>query len=81
MSVLLCLLGYPPFLLTLGRWTDIVRARARMAATGHLVAGSVVTLGWFVAGRAAIALIHAAWLLVARLWFAWADRTDPARRR
>jgi len=78
-SVLLCLLGYPPFLLTLARWTDIVRARARMAALGHLVAGSVVALGWFVAGRATIALVHVAWLVVARLWFSWAERGSVGR--
>jgi hypothetical protein len=78
-SVLLCLLGYPPFLLTLARWTDIVRSRARLAALGHQVSGFVVVLGWFVAGRAAIALVHAAWLLVARVWFARAGHRALSR--
>jgi hypothetical protein len=72
--VLLCLLAYPPFLLTLARWTDIVRSGARMAALGHQVSGFVVVLAWFLAGRPMFALVHAAWLVVARIWFATSTR-------
>ena len=78
--VLLCLLAYPPFLLTLARWTDIVRARARLSALAHQLAGFVIVLAWFLAGRPVFALIHAAWLVVARLWFAGASSRRPARR-
>ena len=68
--VLLCLLAYPPFLLTLARWRDIVRSRARMAALGHQVTGIVVVVAWLLAGRPVFAVIHAVWLVIARLWFA-----------
>lgn len=76
-SVLLFLLGYPPFAVTLARWTDIVRARANLAALGHQVAGWIVVAGWLVAGRPWIALVHAAWLIAARIWFA----NPPTRSR
>jgi hypothetical protein len=78
--VLLCLLAYPPFLLTLARWGDIVRSQARMAALGHLIAGFVVVVAWLLAGRPAFAAIHVAWLVVARLWFAAGARRRASTR-
>jgi hypothetical protein len=79
--VLLCMLAYPPFLLTLTRWTDIVRAGARLAALGHQVAGLVVVLAWLLAGRPWFAVVHAAWLVTARIWFATGTRRPAAPRR
>jgi hypothetical protein len=80
LSVLLCLLGYPPFLLTLARWRDIAGSQARLAAMGHQVAGWIVTAGWLLAGRWAIAGIHVAWLIVARIWFAQSAPSRPISR-
>ena len=70
MSVLLFLLGYGPFTLTLVRWTEIVARRARLAALGHQLGGWVVVAGWLLAGRLLVAAGHAVWLVVARFWFA-----------
>lgn len=75
-SVLFLLLGYPPFALTLVRWPDVVARQARLAALGHQVGGWAVVAGWLLAGRLLMAAGHAAWLVLARLWFA---RGGPGR--
>jgi hypothetical protein len=83
-SFVLCLFAYPPFLLTLARWRDIVRGRARLAALGHQVAGWVLVAGWLAAGQPVIAAVHLVWVVVARIWFTVATRPAgerPALRR
>lgn len=79
-SVLLLLLAYPPFLLTLARWREIARGGARLAALGHQISGWIVVVGWLLAGRPLIAAVHAAWLVIARIWFAVGGRRSPVSR-
>jgi hypothetical protein len=69
-SFVLLVAGYPVFLVTLSRWTEIVRVQARLAALAHQISGWVVVAGWLVAARPWFVAIHAAWLVAARVWFA-----------
>ena len=68
-STALLLLGYGLGLPIVYRLVGIVGTQQRLAFAGHQIAMGIVLLGWLISGRLAMALIHGAWLIVARIWF------------
>ncbi|MGF1598290.1 MAG: hypothetical protein ACFCVK_15375 [Acidimicrobiales bacterium] len=73
-STALFLLGYGLALPIGLRMVPIVAQQHRLAFAGHQVGVVIVLVGWLLRGSVGIAVIHALWLVGARIWFSWAAR-------
>ncbi len=74
MSTVLFIAGYALALPLASRLTTIVNGQKRLAFAGHQFGVGVALLGWLVRGSYVMALLHAVWIVVARLWFGTVER-------
>lgn len=78
LSTVLFLAGYGLALPLTGRLTTIVAGQQRLAFAGHQVGVMIAMLGWLLRGSFVVAIIHAVWVVAARLWYATAERRHRA---
>lgn len=69
-STVLFLLGYGLALPIVARLTAAVAQQHRLAIIGHQVGMTIAAVGWLLRGRVVFALVHLAWMIGVRIWFA-----------
>lgn len=77
LSTALLLIGYGLSLPIGAKLPAVVRHQHRIALIGHQLGVLIVAAGWLLAGRTIIALTHALWFALVRLWF-WHGRRRSA---
>ena len=74
LSTALLLIGYGLSLPIGAKLPAVVHSRHRIALVGHQLGVLIVTGGWLLAGRTVIAVAHASWFVVVRVWFWYGGR-------
>ncbi len=74
LSTALLLTGYGLSLPIGTRLSAVVRNQHRVALLGHQLGVLIVACGWLLAGRTIVALAHALWFVLVRVWFWYGGR-------
>jgi hypothetical protein len=74
LSTALLLIGYGLSLPIGTRLSTVVRNQHRVALIGHQLGLLIVAGGWLLAGRTIVALAHALWFVLVRVWFRYGGR-------
>jgi hypothetical protein len=78
-STVFFLLGYALALPAAFRMRDIVAQQHRLALAGHQAGLTLASVGWLLRGSVSIAVIHLAWAIGVRVWFALGARRPAPR--
>lgn len=81
LSTALFLLGYSLALPIGSRLPSVVAGQNRLAMWGHQTGVLLAGVGWLLRGQILMAVVHAAWLIGASVWFGLKTprRSPPGR--
>lgn len=77
LSTVLFIAGYGLALPLAARLSAIIATRQRLAFAGHQVGVVIALIGWLARGAIVMALLHAVWVVAARIWYASSERRRP----
>lgn len=74
LSTALLLIGYGLVLPIGAKLPSVVHSRHRIALLGHQLGLLIAAGGWLLAGRTIVALAHALWFAMVRVWYWYGGR-------
>lgn len=81
LSTVLLLLGYGLSMPIGLKLSDVVGRQNHLALLGHQAGLIVVIAGWVMAGRSLVAVAHAVWMALVRVWYWYGARTPAGTNR